>query len=476
MTLGDESLKAIRAAHLLGIAVSAVALVLLFAPFETDFRDALAEARLLKDPRSLVPFEKYARAKITEGFENPDSLPREVGIAPYVGIQLVYFVERKLGVCCVSPVPPHDWSVTHALDYERPPIARPLETWPAWATLKAPIRYWRPDWSSASLLLDTRSAAAQNSRTVPCAEDCGAADIRVLRFFDVRPAANEGDSWSRIPTYQFLAFFERGLEQPEAGGPEWWRDLQDMLVDRLSAANPLLADLERTGRSVVVGQVSLSHVVPVGQREAGDPGSIQDWLRYDSASRAVFEMPGLQEHWSRLEKKTLSEAIAYMEAEQRRLRDVNLLGVAVPGTLCLIAVPLALALSHLQLLLHLRSCVRLITAPNQLPSQHFPWIGLYREALARHATSVSLTVLPALLMAALIVRCHSRLGFSSTAPASVLGIGAVCLGGFAMIEAGRLRYEWWRSAALQGSPMPEHAGAVGAAEQGGCTGRAEARR
>jgi hypothetical protein len=464
MTLGDESLKAIRAAHLVGLAVSAVALVLLFAPFEVDFRDALGEARLLKDPKSLAPFETYARAKITEGFENPDFLPREDGIAPYVGIQLVYFVDHKLGVCCVSPVPPNDWAVTHALDYERPPIARPLEMWPAWATLKTPIRYWRPDWSSASVLLDTRSAGAQKGRSTPCTEDCGPAEIRALRFFDVRPAPNEGDTWSKIPTYTFLAFFQRGLEQPKAGAPaaEWWRDLQNMPVDKLSDKTSL-AELDRAGRSVVVGQVTLSHVASVGQREAGDPGSIQDWLRYDSASRAIFEMPRLQEHWSRLEKKTLSEAIAYMEAEQRRLRDVNLLGVTVPGTLCLVAIPLAFALSHLQLWLHLRSSVRLITAP---PSEHFPWIGLYTEPLARHATAVSLTVLPVLLMASLILRCHSRLGFSSTAPACALSIGAALFGWLAMIEAGRLRNEWWRSAPLEDSSASGHASEAGAAEQG----------
>lgn len=444
MTLSDESLKAIRAAHFHGIAVSAVALVLLFSPFEVDFEDALREARLLKDPKSLAPFEKYARAKIAEGFENPDFLPRDEQIAPYVGTQLVYFVEHKLGVCCVSPVPPNDWSVTHALDYEPPPIARPLEVWPAWTSLNTPIRYWRPDWSSASLLLDTRQGAILKGRSTPCAEDCHPKDIRVLRFFDVRPATHQGDSWSKIPTYTFLAFFERGLEQPKAGTPsaEWWRDLQDMPLDRLADK---AADLDRAGRSVVLGQVTLSHRISVDQREAGEPGSIQDWLRYDSVSRAIFEMPRLQEYWSRLEKKTLSEAIAYMEAEQRRLRDVNILGVTVPGTLCLVAIPLAFALSHLQLWLHLRSYVSLITEAKEPPTEHFPWIGLYKEPVARAATSLSLTLVPMLLVASLVLRCHSRLGFSATAPASVLGLGALLLGWLATTEAGALRREWWRN-------------------------------
>jgi len=135
-----------------------------------------------------------------------------------------------------------------------------------------------------------------------------------------------------------------------------------------------------------------------------------------------------------------------MEAQQRRLRDVSLFGIAVPGELRAVAIPLAFAMTHQLLLLHLRSCNNLLAEDNQPSHEHFPWIGLYKEKLAQFVTALSITAIPVFLSALLIFRFHSRLGFSATVPAAMLGAVTAGLSWYAMVDVGALRRQWWSSA------------------------------
>lgn len=403
MNLSNESFSTLRAAHLLSIAVSAASLILLFAPFETDFREALNEARVLKE-LSTSGFQKYAHDALGLAMASPEFLPRSSRGSVYVGAQLVFFMKNKM--CCLSPEPANDWSVTPALAYDPPPLGRPLQDWLTWINLKTPARYWSPECDD-----DT---------------DCTPADLRALSFFSVRPdnPRMSGERW-----YRFRAFFDRALQRKPPA--PWWQGLEDAPSSKFEE-KALLESLNREKRSVIEGFVRASS--DMGERVLPP---ISAWITHAPSTRALFGspsrpdelgMPNLREHWSVLATKPLDEAIAFMEQEQRRVRDVSLFGVSVPGSLCLVAIPLAFAVSHLYLLLNLSSCIDAVTTMKEAPNDHFPWIGLYGEPLARVVTSWSITLIPALLTALLILRYHGRLGLSSSLPAGLLAVTALGLG------------------------------------------------
>lgn len=155
-----------------------------------------------------------------------------------------------------------------------------------------------------------------------------------------------------------------------------------------------------SGRSVVEGFVKGSTSRPVNTGSIG-AGSVNLWLRTHPLLKNLFDtglqpepLPRLHEHWSVLGDKSLSEAIGYMEQQQRAFKDVAILGVTVPGQLCVVALPLAFIASFGYLYLHLRMAV--VTSPGVAAS--FPWIGIYDDWLAAIVTSLSLTWVPFLLM------------------------------------------------------------------------------
>ena len=443
MSIGEESLKSIRAAHLLSLATSGVALVLALAPFTTDYSDAIKEARRILDPQSVVQYEDYARKSITARFANPDLLPRRTDDPSAVEIELLYFVEHGLNVCCVSPDPPvnvnGNVAFKHALAYLSPPIPKPIRDWSSWTESHAPIKYWKPDWATASVYRDS-------GRTNACGSRCTSDKIRMLRFFDVRPVpdAHAGDTWT-VPSvgYRVLAFFEQGLRQPSPStSDQWWRPIVDLPSEGLTNSS-LHKRLSEKGRSLVIAYVTaFSEPVTLSAVTESGSGSVLDWLRYDSASRAIFEMPSIREHWSKLEGKTVQEALTYMEAEQKSLRDINLLGLAVPGSISVVAIPFAFVLSHLYLFMHLRSVVRSL---KDSPLELFPWIGIYEDRVPQVVTTMSLTAAPTLLTLWLTIRCYSRLDPYHAILACAFGIWALILGWLSAQEAATLRSRWWSS-------------------------------
>lgn len=310
--------------------------------------------------------------------------------------------------------------------------------------------HWAPDWSAASLRFDTRVLSLPQGTHLSCDVSCRPEDLRVLRYFSVRPSADvtPGGQWLEKPPYhyEFLAYFDSGLRQPPPqplASTEWWRSLEKLPIEKLFTKTSLEA-LKVAGRSIVVGQAPLLQVVALNQPESNDRGSIHGWLRFDLAARQIFEMPQLHEHWSLVANKTLAEAITFMEAEQRKIHDVRLLGVTVPGELCLAAIPLAFLLAHLLLFIHLRSCVSVLAMQLDRDEikEHFPWMGLYREHLAQITTALSVTLIPALSIVSLVIRFRARADVSVIATACVLGGVAIALGCLASREIRKLRQEY----------------------------------
>ena len=71
LSVSEETLKTLRLTHLLGIGVAATALIVLFAPFQVDFTEALKEAALLKS-LNITEYEMYVRGMVA----SPDVLPK----------------------------------------------------------------------------------------------------------------------------------------------------------------------------------------------------------------------------------------------------------------------------------------------------------------------------------------------------------------------------------------------------------------
>ena len=86
---------------------------------------------------------------------------------------------------------------------------------------------------------------------------------------------------------------------------------------------------------------------------------IRQWLESNGTWSKLTEkndagevvLPGMRKNWSELHDRSLGDAIAFMEQKQKDIQDVSLLGLTVPGQLCVIAIPLAYLVFHLFLLL-----------------------------------------------------------------------------------------------------------------------------
>ena len=259
---------------------------------------------------------------------------------------------------------------------------------------------------------------------------------RALVFFSVRPEnpLMSGQQW-----YRFRAYFDQALQrkQPEP----WWQSFEAMPTTKLreqavmEGLHPKQIAPWWRNRHPSWQPLSKTHCL------LSVPGSRTILPHANSLNRTRVDdtgLPHLREHWSVLSSKTLDEAIGYMEQEQKHIRDISLFGLSVPGSLCLVAIPLAFAVSHLYLVLHLTS-VAAASRTMKDPPSHFPWIGLYQETLAKIVTTLTLTVMPALLCSALIFRYHTKLGLLSIIPASLLTGIALFIGCVASIQAASLR-------------------------------------
>jgi hypothetical protein len=428
MPQSDETWKTLRAAHNLSLATSFATLVLLLVPFEIDFRNAIREATLLKN-LPVAEYEAYAQRIVG----SPDVLPnnsKHQGTGD-AGRQIVFWV-AETGICCVALSSSPDWDVQVAVKYDAAPTGQSLQEWQRWITSRTPAEYWKPDWTRVFITFDTREFTANRAKP------------RVLRFFSLSPE-KDWRNWKR-PRYTFRAFFDDGehvglLPDPTPAN-SWWMPLISTAPERRDRTQ--LSNLHRLGRSIVEGGVdSLEpHTVTT---LAIDTGSVNWWLRTTNRWRSFVDtdglggttLPHLHEHWSVVGEKSLDEALAHMSREQRKVRDVTLLGVTVPGQLCIIAIPFVFLLCHLYLYLHLRTFRRSVGEPTS--SVPFPWIGIYPDRLASIATASSLTLLPGFLLVLLVIRYWKRIGAAFAWPAIPLGVVAFAIGLLSVTELRKLR-------------------------------------
>ena len=140
LSVSEETLKTLRLTHLLGIGVAATALIVLFAPFQVDFTEALKEAALLKS-LNITEYEMYVRGMVA----SPDVLPKS-GIETGRGAagDILQFMQGKK-VCCISTMWSPDWSAKAALKYSPPPKNGSLEEWSKWMSSDTPAQFWTPD-------------------------------------------------------------------------------------------------------------------------------------------------------------------------------------------------------------------------------------------------------------------------------------------------------------------------------------------
>ena len=421
--MDSEWFKTVRTAHSLVVAVSLTGLVLLFAPSNTEFSGALEEAITLRDLQ-LQGYERYARGPIG----SPLFLPKTTDHPTYAGTEIVRFLE-SLGVCCLAPIPTDDWEVLPALDYDPPPVEKPLSEWLNWMSSTVPASFWLPDWSQAFVSVDTRELLRR--------EDHGP---RTLRFFSVAPESM--DVWRR-PRYRFRAFLEDGLK--EGAGETWWKTFASVPSRQLWDQKGVRS-LEQEGRSVVEGFADALERRSVVE-ESVSTGSVNAWLRSDAAATALFSqassspigLPRIREHWTSLSSMPLPEAIAFMENKQKEIHEVSLLGLAIPGDLCLAAIPLAYLLTVLYFFLHVLALRKVVEVKSEMFADDFPWMGLYAGHLPRFVTKASLTALPALLAVGLIVRYSSRADTYTVWTAVLSGGVALILGSIASAEVTRVR-------------------------------------
>jgi hypothetical protein len=434
--LSEELLKTIRSTHLLSLAILGTALVLLFAPFEIGYRRALSEAVILKD-LPLEEYEHYAGGFIGANILLPHSeemIPRDW---PH---EIAAFLDGVTG-WNVAPDSSPRWDVVPILDYPSAPTEGTLQDWLKWITSKAPAHYWVPDWKKAGTSI-SRNPLPQPPK---------------LKFFALRAS-----DWRRTPgEYTFRAFFEehrlRPLPRLDVGlaGREaarhlspletgWWSAVM-LIPSRDLWHSDIARALQDSGRFFVEGDVPSLESRPV----ATEPnGSVNSWLRRSDRWALLTEstglgetvLPGLHQHWSELAYKSLNESLAFMEAQQHAIRDVDLFGLSIPGTLCIVAVPIALMLCNLYLLLHLRSALR-TPVTSGASTEGFPWIGLYNDRLAAFTTILSLTIIPTILLVSLLLRYESRAGIKSTLAAAIFSAVAVVLGWLNWVSTKTLRLD-----------------------------------
>jgi len=413
MSFSLEALKVIRAAHRVSLAASFAGLVLLMAPSRTNYSPALREIELL---RSLDTRVYEQRLQWILG--TPPLLP-QAPANPFQGAATIPFLNEH--ICCLAPVGLRHFETHAAFEYRPAPLGQPLADWLAWVGSTEPARVVLPSWAKARVNVDTHPADRGSEATFQ------PDDYRTVRFFYV---ATTGDNSLAGSRYTFMAFLEDGIDPPPQG--PWWKPI---------LANKDLAlyggrwreTLSKRGRSVVQGFVpggSPSAVPYVGVRT----GSVNWWLRSDpetavlvpESSQRVGNLPHLQEHWTEVSQMTLPEAAAYMKVRQKELREIPLFGVKIPGSLCLILVPLTLLLSHLYMLMHVVQLSRegLVSSDSPL----FPWIGIYQERLPRILNAASVALLPPLVCIGLVLRYGDRVDLGTSAAAVLLAVASTVVG------------------------------------------------
>ncbi len=418
-------LESARTWHKLCLVVSGTALLLLLAPKNVDYQSALEEAYTLRD----LDFQRYE--SFARGFL-PINTYLPGGYGDYA-LNIATFLTSKLDFH-VQPIESTRWDVKLIVQYDQAPTNGSLQEWHAWLTSGRKPTYFVPDWDTARLSM-SRSGN-------------GLASAPTAQYFTIRSS-----SWHRFPgEYTFRAFIDASpatSRTTDGGLPvtasqwrnsQWWSAL-DVLDSRdlWEKARILGSD-----HFVVEGDLS-SHLAAATDNPSisgpNDKTTVRDWLiqaglwtKLSTAGKSgEVVLPALRVYWSDLHQRPLQDAIAFMEEKQREIQDIDLLGLRVPGQLCIEAIPFAYLVIFLFLLLDVRYLRRVQIAEGLGDLSVAPWVVLYDDVGARLITAVSVVLGPSLLAIGLLVRYFSRTDIFAT----VLAVASIL--GAAVAEAGILR-------------------------------------
>ena len=389
MPKAGAAIESARGYHKLSFAISVTALILLFTPLKYDFSTALKEAYALRELK-IDDYKTFVR-----GFIGQNSLlPPRSGVAPGDwGINITRFLNSEMDQNVIEDAFPNPtWSITEIVDYEQPPNDGTLVDWSRWISSSKPASYYHPDWKTAELSMDRQGAAKP-----------------LVRHFGVRPSR-----YSRSAReYTFRAYLDlrvTAADQSEyvnerAKRENWWSELE----------RSDFQGLERPFRDLGVDRWILEGEVDSTRKVVNGKTGINDWLRQrgiwavlsDTNDLGEAVIPGIREHWAQLGGETLAAAISFMESSHQEISAVTLLGLPIPGELCLVATPLAYLLVYLFLFLDIRFLRSLQRSGVDVDTDNAMWMGLYNDRLAVWTTAISIAVIPTALMLGLLLRYHS---------------------------------------------------------------------
>jgi len=395
MVEAKETIDSARGWHKTSLLVTATVLLLLFSNLNVDYQAALNEAYTLRDLR-MADYETFVRGFLggngmlpegTNGIVDP-----ERNITDFLNSKLAFSVWD-------GDFPNPTTGVTIIIQYEPPPINGTMQDWNDWINRTNPVNYFVPDWTTAKLSI-SRDATAPKS---------------IVRYFSVRPS-----SWKRFPgEYTFRAYLDEHVLPNDRSDNilernkrvNWWSQLETDESQDLLGKHGFDQQL-RQGRFVVEGDVGKSQLREFDSRWCG----VKEWLKqrkiWPQLSQAdnageIF-LPAIRSRWSELRDKPLQDAIVFMEQKQHEIQDVNLLGLAVPGRLCVVAIPLSYVVIFMFLLLDLRFLTRNQNRTNFDDLSATPWMALYRDRLAIWSAIFSIVVIPTALSIAILLKYHSR--------------------------------------------------------------------
>ncbi len=394
-------IKAIRGWHKVSMAISATAILLMLSQQSTDFRTALSEAHTLRE-LNMKRYERFVNGFIGQNGLLPS--PQGTGNYPW-SENITDFLDSQMDQNVIRGDSPNPtWDVDIILEYERPPVNESVAEWFRWIKSTQPAEYYHPDWSTAQL-----SASRQETQSA------------LVRHFVVGPS-----SYQRHPgEYTFLAYLDlRITSNDRSQNPnerksreDWWSNLKD--YGFRSEEKSLISDLG-TDRWILQGDVR-------GIRRSVNGSSINHWLKQSSTWNHLAKtdnlgeevLPGIREHWSQLEGMALSAAISYMERQHANIESVNLLGLAVPGDLFLIVIPLAYLLAHVLLLVEVRRLNFFRNSGEGFNTSEALWMGLYDDSLAKWTTVLSIAIIPVVLSFGLLLRYHTTIDMPMIAMCAV---------------------------------------------------------
>ncbi len=397
--------RAIRGWHKLSIAISATAILLLFSQQPLDYRAALNEAHTLR-ALDIKDYERFIRGFIGQG----RLLPSSPGTSPQSWPKrITNFLNTKMGQNVIpGDIPNPTTNIDIILEYERPPVNETIAEWVRWIESTKPAEYYLPDWSTAQL------SASRDEMQSP-----------IVRHFSVEPSIHR----RYVGEYTFRAYLDLRITSSDRSTnieerrdrDDWWSELKghDVLGEDKAHVSDLGVD-----RWIIEGDVN-------GMRKSVSGPSVNRWLRErgiwlhlavtENLGEAV--LPEIRKHRLRLEEMTLPAAISYMERQHTRIESVNLLGLSVPGSLFLIAIPLAYLLAHLSLLIEIRHLNALRKSRNDLEAL---WMGFYTDGLAKWVTILSIAIIPIVLSLGLLLRYRATVDVLGIAVCvTTIGIGAV---------------------------------------------------